>query len=173
VIAIAAALIVAASSFASRGFLGEMAGFPRDMPEFAFAPRSSMDLMSLELPVGFFGFQERPTASALNAVGRLLAEREAEVEYLRALLARRDDFAALAQGARPPNGPAVPSGPEADRIPSGPEADWVPGAAGAADWGPGVGAAADWGTGAGAAAAGDDPAASRPLPPSPQLPPPS
>lgn len=99
VIALAAAVIVVATTFAAKGMGGEMARFPRDLPEFMFRPRSSADLMSLELPVGLFGFQEQATASALNALGRLLAAREAEVEHLRAEIARIG-------GGQAPGGPS-------------------------------------------------------------------
>ncbi len=88
VLALAAAAIVIATSLTAKGFGGEMVRFPRDAPEFSFRPRSSADLLSLELPMSLFGFSEHATAGALNAVGRLLAAREAEIEYLKSELGR-------------------------------------------------------------------------------------
>ena len=117
VIGLAAAGIVIATLLAARGYGGEMASFPRDTPEFGFHPRSSSDLLSLELPMSFFGFSQDATAVALNSVGRLLAIREAEVAYL------RDELDRIAGSP----GPASPGQVEGPGVPSAEGGEAEPG----------------------------------------------
>jgi hypothetical protein len=69
---------------------GELAHFPRDLPEAVVRFRSPADVVSVRLPLAPFGYQAQATGDALTAAARLVAERDAEIALLRRELRRLD-----------------------------------------------------------------------------------
>jgi len=88
VLLLAGAVILGGVVVVAMGRGGEIAMFPRDLADISLRIRTPYDVATLELPLALLGYQERATSEALRFIAHLLAERDAEIERLRAQLAR-------------------------------------------------------------------------------------
>ncbi len=83
VLLIAAAAILVGVVVVAMGRGGELALVRSDVPEFRFRLRTPADVAMLRLPIGLLGYREPATNDALRAIAGLLAERDAEIAFLR------------------------------------------------------------------------------------------
>ena len=89
VLLLAALAILAGVVVVAMGRGGELMLFRSDVPEFRFRIRTPADVATLRLPIGLLGYREPATGDALRAIASLLAERDAEIAWLRDRLERQ------------------------------------------------------------------------------------
>jgi hypothetical protein len=87
VLLLAAVAVLAGVVVVAMGRGGEIATFARDLPDARFRLRTPSDVAALGLPLALFGYQERTTRDALASVAQMIADRDAEINRLRAELA--------------------------------------------------------------------------------------
>jgi hypothetical protein len=110
----AALAILAGVVVVAMGRGGELVAFDRDLPLVPPPIRTAADVAMLRLPIGLFGYRQHSADAALDAAARLVAERDAEVEALRAELWRLSQRSGVVGGDRGNGGLGGIGQPEAD-----------------------------------------------------------
>jgi hypothetical protein len=81
---------------------GEIALFTRDLPSVKLRVRGPSDIALLRLPTRLLGYQVHATGEALHQIAVLLADRDAEIAWLREEV-RQLSGTAAAEGSHPPD----------------------------------------------------------------------
>ena len=126
VMLLAAVAIVGGVILVALGRGGVMASFPADQAPFPLGQLTAADIALLQPPRSIWGYNPQVTEAALQAVARVVTERDLEIERLRHELARLRGWPA---GERPAGvGDERPAGMAGER-PAGMAGEQTPGVA--------------------------------------------